>query len=211
MLDRHQVQSTSARAWQDIIEQVQAAWSAGDYDRAYELYLGLQDRATPWLLTIARARGPADRAEEFVAQAYVDLLEKIQTGQPITRVKGLLGTIVRRRIIDALRRGAGVTLESAGDGFWEIHADSSTSSPEQDEFESVDMRETARQVANAILDVLPEPEREVLIARHLLGLSVEEVAVRLGLTEDQVKKRTQRGIRLARGIAQERGLCHDFC
>lgn len=193
-----------AQVWQDLAEQVQSAWRQGDYDDAGQSFLELQQRSTSWLLAIARRKAPPGRAEELVAQAHHDLLALIEAGKPTTNVKGLLGTILRRRIVDAYRRGAGVATESADDAFWERHAESA--SDEDNLQEQVERRETARGVANAILDALPSPEREVLIARHIDQLTVVETAARLGLTEDQVKKRRQDAVALARRITKEQGL-----
>ena len=70
----------------------------------------------------------------------------------------------------------------------------------------VETQETARSIANTLLDLLPEQERQVLIARHVDELSVVQVSARLGITPDQVKKRCQAGLERARQIAKERGL-----
>ena len=157
-----------------------------------------------WLLAIARRDAPPGRADELVARAYLDLLTLIEAGKPTTNVKGLLGTILRRRIADAYRRGAGIATESADDAFWERHDESAGDDDNLEE--QVARRDEARGVANAILDALPSPEREVLMARHIDRLTVAETADRLGLTEDQVKKRCQSAVALARRIAKEQGL-----
>lgn len=204
MASTEQLLPKEAQAWQDLADRVREAWRAGEYDEAGDLFLELQERSTGWLLAIARRKAPADQAEELVARTYLALLEMLEADTATQNVKGLLGTILQRRIVDAYRRSAGAREASADNAFWERHAETVTDEvgPE----EQTEGREAARSVANAILDGLPSPARDVLIARHLDGLTVAETAARLGMTEDQVKKRRQEAVVMARRIVEEQGL-----
>jgi len=193
-----------AQAWQDLADRVREAWRAGDYDEAGDLFLELQGRSTGWLLAIARRKAPADQAEELVARTHLALLEMLEADTATQNVKGLLGTILHRRIADGYRRRAGARETSADDAFWERQTEVVTD--EVGTEEQTEGRETARSVANAILDALPALARDVLIARHLDGLTVAETAARLGMTEDQVKKRRQEAVIMARRIVEEQGL-----
>jgi RNA polymerase sigma factor (sigma-70 family) len=194
-----------AQAWQNIAEQAQRAWAEGDYDRAHDAFLALQERSVAWLLAIARREGPADDAAEVAAQAYVPVSRMVQSGEPIQNVKGLLGTIARRRAVDALRRKApSVAVQRADDVFWDRYEQAT---PDQDTpYEQLESRLSAPAEANTILDALPTDLREVLVARHMDELAVSEAATRLGITEDQVKKRTQAALAEARRIAREWGI-----
>jgi len=204
MASTEQLLPREAQAWQDLAERTQAALQAGEYDEAGVLFLKLRDVSFGWLLAIARYKGPTDQADELVARAYVGLLELLQTDTPIRNVKALLSTILRRRIADAFRRGGATPAASADDTFWERHTD--VVPDDADTVEEAVERDAARDVANTILDALPPWAREILIARHLDELSVAETAGRLGLSEDQVKKRRRDAVALARRIAKERGL-----
>ena len=51
----------------------------------------------------------------------------------------------------------------------------------------------------AALDSLPEPAREVLACRYLLGLSEAETAAALGVRPGTVKSRTARALEQLRG------------
>lgn len=194
-----------AQAWQELAEQAQRAWAEGDYDRAHDAFQALQERSVDWLLAIARREGPADDAAEVAAQAYVPVSRMVQSGEPIRNVKGLLGTIVRRRAVDALRRKTpSVAVQRADEAFWDRYEQAT---PDQDTpYEQVESRLSAPSEANTILNALPAELREVLVARHVDELAVGEAATRLGITEDQVKKRTQAALAEARRIARERGI-----
>jgi len=198
-----------AQVWQDLIEQVQENWHRGEYDRAGDTFEDLRSRSLGWLLAIARRTGPSDQAEDIVAQTFVEIVEMIESGRPIRRVKGLLGTIVRNKVTDLLRREGGTTLEYLDNatrqgGNNTIVADSDAP------LEVIERQEGTRAVANAILDVLPAPQREVLVARYVDELSVVATAARLGITQDQVKKRTQHAIASARRFAEEQELLDDL-
>lgn len=202
-----QIFERGSRLWQDLIERAQAAWRTGDFDQANELFAQLQERSVSWLLAIARRRLPANSVDDVVSETYIALWQKAETGDVIQNVKGLLGTILRRRIADEYRRQKGVVMH-ADDTFWEHYSDSMPAEevgPEQ----VVEERELAAAVTNIVLDALPTPERDVLIARHVDELSVMQTAARLDITEDQVKKRTQQAVRRVRQIMIERGLHHD--
>ncbi|HKF37892.1 MAG TPA: sigma factor-like helix-turn-helix DNA-binding protein [Ktedonobacteraceae bacterium] len=50
------------------------------------------------------------------------------------------------------------------------------------------------------LEALPERERAVLTCRFLLGLSIRETAVRMGLTEGNVKAVQHRALKRAAAL-----------
>ncbi len=211
MSNGRQMLMRDGRIWQDLAERTAAAWCSGDTQLAGELFVDLQGRSTSWLLAIAHRKGAGDAAEELVAQAYLELYQKIAGGEAVENVKGLLGTIVRRRVVDWHRRRRGVTVATGDDDFWQRHdGTSSPFAPVPDDFAGVEQQDAASRIVNAILDALPDDEREVLLARELDELDVAETARRLKLTEDQVKKRRQRAIASARRVAEEQGLRHDL-
>ena len=192
-----------AQAWQDLAEQAQTAWADGAVDHAGALFFQLQECSTPWMLAIARWKGPPEQAEDLVAQAHLDLYEMMVGGKPIVSVKGLLGTILRRRIVDLYRRRGKVSFQQLDESQLSEHVDL------QATVDEVEDQETARYVANTILDLLPPLEQRVIVARHVMELSVEETSARLGITPDQVKKRCKSGLERAQQIAKERGLRDD--
>ena len=197
--------------WQLLVDEMQARWNAGDSERAEELFHEFYEMSFPLLISIARAKAPIEMAEDVVAEAYLEFYEMLAAHKPIQNAKGLLCQIVRRRSIDEYRRHqrqARVTVqvdETTWDGLCEL-PDVLASTPE----EAVVSLDTAHFVSNLVLDALQDEERQVLILRHVQELSVAETAVQMNMTEDQVKKRTQRAISHAYRVAQERGLLHDL-
>jgi RNA polymerase sigma-70 factor (ECF subfamily) len=71
--------------------------------------------------------------------------------------------------------------------------DHGLTAPQSSPSEQVVRREQARLLADS-LDRLPEDYREVLVLRHLEGLTFPEVAERLGRTVDSVRKIWIRGL-----------------
>ena len=197
--------------WQQLVDEMQTYWNADDSERAKEIFTELVDISLPLLLTIARAKAPAEMAEDVVAEAYLEFYELLAAQKPIHNAKGLLCQIVRRRGIDEYRRHlrlAKVTTqvdETMWSGLREL-PDVLADTPE----ETAVSLNTAHFASNLILDALPDEERWVLILRHVQELSVAETAMQLNMTEDQVKKRTQRAKEHAYRVARERGLLHDL-
>ena len=122
----------------------------------------------------------------------------------------VFGEEERKAINDLFDANGGILFahgfdETTWDGLCEL-PDVLASTPE----EAVVSLDTAHFVSNLVLDALQDEERQVLILRHVQELSVAETAVQMNMTEDQVKKRTQRAISHAYRVAQERGLLHDL-
>ncbi len=197
--------------WQQLVDEMQACWNADDSERAKEIFNELYNISVPLLLTIARAKAPAEMAEDVVAEAYLEFYEMLAARKPIHNAKGLLCRIVRLRGIDEYRRHrrlAKVTAqvdETVWSGLREL-PDVLADTPE----ETIVSLDTTHFASNLILDALSDEERRVLILRHVQVLSVAETAMQLHMTEDQVKKRTRRAKEHAYRVAQERGLLHDL-
>ncbi len=191
--------------WQELAEQLQEAWRRGDELLAGDLFYELETRSAGWLRSIAVRKLPEGAsAEDFVSDVYVALWEIIVSGKPVLKVKGLLGTIMRRRIADEYRRRERGIEEPADDLFWEQYSDT-TPSVEHDPEESAIDADTARRL-NAILATLPAEELDVFLARGVDGLSTEQAAAKLGLTGDQVKKRLRSAKKRLEKAIKEGGL-----
>ena len=197
--------------WQQFVDKMQACWNSDDSEQAKEIFGEFYDISVSLLLTIARAKIPAEMAEDIVAEAYLEFYEMLEARKPIHNAKALLCRIVRLRSIDAYRRYKHLTKmiiqvdETTWSGLREL-PDMLTDTPE----EIIASLDTAHSVSNFILDALPDEERRVLILRYVHELSVADTAKQLSMTEDQVKKRTQRAKKLAYSVAQERGLIYDI-
>jgi RNA polymerase sigma-70 factor (ECF subfamily) len=62
-----------------------------------------------------------------------------------------------------------------------------------------------RVVVVSIISTLPRRQQEVLVLRHVAGLSEEETAAALGISRNSVKTHAQRGLRAARARGSELG------
>lgn len=62
-----------------------------------------------------------------------------------------------------------------------------------------------RVVVISIISTLPRRQQEVLVLRHVAGLTEEETAAALGISRNSVKTHAQRGLRAARARGNELG------
>jgi len=67
------------------------------------------------------------------------------------------------------------------------------------------MARELRDDVHRALAAMPEPERDILIMRHLEQMSLVEIAARYGISEGAVKMRRLRAIRHLRSALQRRG------
>ncbi len=197
MSNTEQTFSRDPNRWQHLVEQAQIAWEAGNFDRANDLFEEFQNNCMGWLESIARHKLPFDEddmiTEEILAEVYLQFWEIIASGETIKNAKGLIGTILRRRINDWYRQQNTKKRQApkiSGDQQAQMLA-----SEQANLAEIVEKRET---IINTILNALSQQEQDVLVARHYYEFSVAETASRLDLTKDQVKKLTQKAIRKAR-------------
>jgi RNA polymerase sigma factor (sigma-70 family) len=205
MVSEEQAFADRGKTWQTLFEQAQTAWMAGDYDLAGDYFWQLRQATTPLLLSIASRNAPAYRAEDIAAEAHFELYRSMRGGEVVKNVGGLLRTIVQRRAIDDVRRAANNYEHAADDEFWARYAEVDAVSTDNVEDDVINRLATSNMV-NQIMDELPSELRSVLLDRHGYAMSVQETAAHLGLTEDQVKKRTRDALARAQAIAREKGL-----
>ena len=200
---------SDAQSWQKVTEVVRAALQSGDHQTASEAYEELRQLSWRWLGAIAAAKLPGVDAEDLVAEVYVDFLEVLQSGKVVSRTKALLGTIMRRRIVDLQRKRTADGTTTRELEFWEQY--SRVADPVGTaQFAQVDEREARLGLCNRILERLPAPQREVLLVRYYEGLSVADTASKLDSTEDKIKKLSRVALDRAREIALQEGI-RDVC
>jgi RNA polymerase sigma factor (sigma-70 family) len=205
MVNEEQMFVGQGKAWQRLFEQAQAAWRLGDHDLAGDYFWQLRQQTTPLLISIASQRASASHAEDIVAEVHLELYRSMSLGQAIKNVGGLLRTMVQRRAIDDVRRAANRYERSADDDFWARYAEVDAVAADSVE-DDVISRLAAMGIVNPMLEGLPLDLRLVLFDRHGADMTVEETATHLGLTEDQVKKRTKEALVRIKAIAREKGL-----
>lgn len=202
--------SRVGRAWLDLAVQAREAAKGGDYETAMQYFTELIDASQAWALSIPVKRGLHEQAKDLVQEAFVQLQRVVLGPDPLKNVKGLLGEIVRRRITDELRqrhRERKFVAQTTVDALEEPgsqHRPPQDLSVEGNPQESLE-RADVDALVNRFLDHVSQEERNVLMLRHGQGLTVEETSVELGISADQVKKRTQSGLSAVRRVAVAEG------
>jgi RNA polymerase sigma-70 factor, ECF subfamily len=165
-----------------LVEQVQ-----GQLGRRLRVKLDiedlLQDVSLEAYRDIGRFRGSTERE-------FLSWLRKILATILMNQLRHYFGTARRN-----LRREKRLTLlddSTGGPAFDPVAPDTSPS-------ERAQKRERATRLAEAI-DRLPGPYREVIVLRHVEGLSFADVARKLDRTEDSVKNMWFRALRHLRGM-----------
>lgn len=176
----------------ELTDELVAAAAAGDPDARGALYTALAPVLLGFLRTYA-----VDDPEALTQDVFVKLLPQLPkiTGGA-EGVRRLAFTIARARAIDALRarsRGGGALPYDA------VTDPRSVASAEEDAQSAL---ATAR--VRAVLDVLPQDQRDVLALRVIADLSVEQVAEVMGRSAGAVKQLQRRGLLAIRRALQER-------
>lgn len=146
----------------------------------------------PALRRLAVALVGADRSEDLVQEAALSALAADAPRSPAALI-----TILRRRAIDAMRRGA--------------HRRSVGDAPEPSDDGATDPAGTAERVESmralvSALGALPAAQREALVLCTFDGLTPSEAAARLGVNASTVRSRVARGLEALRAeLSRGRG------
>lgn len=134
--------------------------------------------------------GNREEAEDLTSQIFIKAIRSVHTERGALSVQKWLFQVARTTIADFWRaryRIATSSLEALLDSGWEGPAQSETAEINTSPVEQV----------QRLLQALPEHYREVLNCRFLLNLSIRETALRLGLSEANVKVLQYRAIKRA--------------
>jgi len=150
----------------------------GDRDALRFLYIRYSDNVYGYVRSIVRDDREAEDLTQQVFMKLMTVIVKYQDhGVPFS---GWLLRLARNATLDHLRRRRPTPIEELP----EIGAH------EDDE----DARDRARDL-HAALATLPEEQRNVMIMRHVVGLSPPEIAERMGRTESSIHGLQHRGRR----------------
>jgi RNA polymerase sigma-70 factor (ECF subfamily) len=127
--------------------------------------------------------GNHEEAEDLTSQIFIKAVRHIDHVYNPQSTRNWLFQIARTTIADywrAFYRTATSSLDALIEAGWD--------GPDEDGDED-NLCEVSRSadLVQRILQALPERDREVLTCRFLLGLSLRETAVRMGVTEGNVK------------------------
>ena len=141
---------------------------AGDMDAVRFLYLRYKDNVYGYVLSILRDAHEAEDATQAVFMKLMSVIHKYEPRQaPFT---AWILRVARNVAIDSLRQRRPVPCEEVIE----------SSRPADDS--SHDRRSGLEQA----LETLPEDQRNVVMLRHLVGLSPGEIAHRMGRTESSI-------------------------
>jgi RNA polymerase sigma-70 factor (ECF subfamily) len=169
-----------------------AAAARGDQAACGLIYTAL----APAVLGYARTCG-VDDPESLTQEAFLKLLPQLPkvTGGA-EGVRRLAFTIARARVIDAVRaRSRAVRLVP-----YDAETDQRAVRSAEEDAHSLLSLERVR----AVLDVLPDDQRDVLILRVVADLSIDQIAEVMGRSSGAVKQLQRRGLIAVRQALAER-------
>jgi RNA polymerase sigma-70 factor (ECF subfamily) len=170
-----------------LLQSAIARAKRGDVSALHYLYVRFADDVHRYVLGIVR--DPYE-AEDVTHDVFAKLMSAIRNyEQRSVPFAAWITRVARNAAIDHLRRRRAVPQET-------VHAVDAVC--QQDEAERIESLRTA-------LGQLPEEQREVLLLRHVAGLSPLEIANRLGKTEGAVHGLHHRGRGSVRSTLRELG------
>ncbi|WP_155461413.1 RNA polymerase sigma factor [Duganella radicis] len=144
--------------------------------------------------------GPAE-IDDVIQETYYKILQLSDVNH-VREPKGFLVRTARNIVIDRMRRDAVVSIESMAN-LEELEVADATASPERVALARAELRWVIGLIAN-----LPDRCKEVFTARRIYGLSQQETAATLNVTEGIVEKETMRGMSLISEMIARIGV-HD--
>jgi len=176
----------------ELTDELVAAAAAGDPDARGAIYQAL----APQVLGYLKARG-VDDPEAVTNDVFLQLLPQLGKvtggGEGVRR---LTFTIARARMVDAARARS----RSAPTVPYQPESDARTVGSAEDAAHAA--LSLAR--VQAVLDVLPDDQRDVLTLRVVADLSIEQVAAIMGRSVGAVKQLQRRGMVAIRQALAER-------
>lgn len=159
----------------ESITQAVVAAKSGDMDAIRFLYLRYKDNVYGYVLSIVREPHEAEDATQQVFMKLISAIDKYEPRSvPFT---AWILRVARNIAIDHLRQRRTVPCEEV----FEPSRQTDESSRE------------CRWGLEAALGTLPEDQREVVMMRHLVGLTPGEIAMQMGRTESSIHGLHHRG------------------
>jgi RNA polymerase sigma-70 factor (ECF subfamily) len=153
------------------------AAKAGDMDAVRFLYIRYKDNVYGYVLSIVREQ---HEAEDVTQQVFMKLMVSIRKYEPrAVPFTAWILRVARNVAIDHLRQRRSVPCE-------EVFGPTC---------QSDDSGRDCRWDLESALSTLPEDQREVVVLRHLVGLTPGEIAERMGRTESSIHGLHHRGRR----------------
>ncbi|KKU81777.1 MAG: RNA polymerase, sigma-24 subunit, ECF subfamily [Parcubacteria group bacterium GW2011_GWA1_47_8] len=125
-----------------------------------------------------------EKAKDVTQEAFIRLWKYVAEGNEVVNARAMLYKIVNNLIIDEYRKKEHVSLDRMREEGFDPGYDVRGEMESRDEYHHV----------LAKMEKLPERYREVLVMRHVDGLSVKEIARLMGETENAISVRIHRAI-----------------
>jgi len=169
----------------EAINRAVMAAKAGDMEAIRFLYMRYKDNVYGYVLSIVREQ---HEAEDCTQQVFMKLISAIHKYEPRTvPFTAWILRVARNIAIDHLRQRRALPCEEV----FEASHQTDESSRE------------CRWGLEVALEALPEEQRDVVMLRHLVGLSPGEIATRMGRTESSIHGLHHRGrLTLRRQLAE---------
>jgi RNA polymerase sigma-70 factor (ECF subfamily) len=160
---------------QEAVTRAVIAAKSGDMDAVRFLYVRYKDNIYGYVLSIVRE--PSE-AEDITQQVFMKLMSAIRKYEPRSvPFTAWIIRVARNVAIDHLRQRRSVSSEEVP----ELSCDGHVSGREH------------RWDLESALKSLPGDQREVVVLRHLVGLTPGEIAERMGKTESSIHGLHHRG------------------
>ena len=150
---------------------------------------------------LGRVCASAAEVDDVIQETYYKVLQMASMDH-VREPRGFLVRISKNIVIDRMRRDAVVSIEAMGN-LDELEIADSAPSPERVAMARAELRWVIGLIAN-----LPDRCKEVFRARRIYGLSQNETAETLGISEGIVEKETMRGMTLISDMIARVGV-HD--
>jgi RNA polymerase sigma factor (sigma-70 family) len=169
---------------------IQRAVDSSDVDDGRELLVALFDEHAPSLVRLARLFvDDRDAAEDLVQEAFLRLARNLDRVDDRAKVAPYLRSIVLNLARDHNRRGL-VSLRHHERMRTDADTDAAIAST-RDVGDDLQLAEDQRAVVDAVR-ALPRRQRDCVVLRYYVELSVADVATTLGLSVNSVKTHLQR-------------------
>ncbi len=142
-----------------------------------------------------------DRALELTQECFLKVWQYVQKGERVDDMRPFLYRTLRNLIIDEYRRKKNVSLEGMAERA-QRDAEDFLDPDESNTLEAAMERFDGKRVLK-VLKVLSEPYREAVVMRYVDGLSPQEIAEVIGVTENVVSVRVHRGLKKLRAMLEE--------
>jgi RNA polymerase sigma-70 factor (ECF subfamily) len=131
-----------------------------------------------------------EKAEELSQEAFMRTWEYLASGKKVDNIRAFVYRVARNSIVDYFRKKKELSLDELHEQGFDVSLEDAS------RWENIiDGRDAIRAIS-----LLDEKYRDVLLLRHVDGLSVKEIASVVGETENAISVRLHRGMKQLKEI-----------